>query len=83
MHETKGCWYMNICILTKYAVFSSPVSHRLTHLPNLSMTWNHGMAATLFQEYDVPSGTLWSTYKKLWKDPPFSMGKSTINGHFQ
>jgi len=25
------------------------------------------------------------TYKKLWEDPPFSMGKSTINiyGHFQ
>ena len=40
MHEAKRCWYMNICILTKYAVFSSPVSHRLTHLRNLSMTWN-------------------------------------------
>ena len=24
-------------------------------------------------------GTLWWTYKKLWKDPPFLMGKSTIS----
>ena len=23
--------------------------------------------------------TLWQTYKKLWKDPPCSMGKSTIS----
>jgi len=22
-------------------------------------------------------------YKKRWKDPPFSMGKSTTNGHVQ
>ena len=22
---------------------------------------------------------MWETYKKLWKDPPFSTGKSTIS----
>ena len=33
----------------------------------------------IFHGYDkVPSGNL--TY--LWKDPPFLMGKSTINGDF-
>jgi hypothetical protein len=24
-----------------------------------------------------------NVYKKLWKKTPFSMGRSTINGHFQ
>ena len=28
---------------------------------------------------EIPSGKL----TELWKDPPFSMGKSTINHHFQ
>ena len=28
---------------------------------------------------DLPSGKHTKNIKKLWKDPPFSMGKSTIS----
>jgi len=39
------------------------------------------------QETDYSTCVFWvyplvNVYKKLWKDPPFSMGKSTINGDF-
>jgi hypothetical protein len=32
---------------------------------------------------DVDLPGLVNVYKKLWKDPPFSLGKSTINDHVQ
>ena len=54
----------------------SPSTLRIIDLARLSTIIRE------LQSFDLGGVTLWSTYKKLWKDPPFSMGKSTINGIF-
>ena len=52
-----------------------------------SQGWNHlghlGSESRWRCQAGVSTYPAWETYKKLWKDPPFSMGKSAINGHFQ
>ena len=53
------------------------------------MVHNSGFFSGFLVDYtgnlmDIPWYSLWSTFtKKLWKDPPSSMRKLNVNGHFQ
>ena len=58
-------------------VWPPPSGHWLVLLRVTS--WNADPAGLVADVWENVQNTLWWTYKKQWKDPPFLMGKSTIS----
>jgi len=61
------------------------VTWRAGNSPNMRI-WSFIAGNIIYKRWIIEQKVipgLVNVYRKLWKDPPFLMGKSTIHSHFQ